>query len=81
MVPGSCARWSPCINPPTNPTEEQDELAGQGQVQKFNAGSDQAPTMAPTPSQAPTPPLVLFSTEDFFTKFMKMFMETTQAKA
>ena len=81
MAPGSCARRSPCVNPPADPTGEQDELAGQGPVRGFNAGSNEAPTKAPTPLEAPTPPLVPSSTKDFFTKFMKVFMETTQAQA
>ena len=80
MAPGSRARRSPCVNPPANPTGEQDELAGQSPVRGFNAGSDEAPTEAPTPPEAPIPPLVPSSTEDLFTKFMKVFMETTQAQ-
>ena len=71
MAPGSRARRSPRVNPPADPTGEQDELAGQGPVRGFNAGSD----------EAPTPPLVPPSTKDLFTKFMKVFMETTQAQA
>ena len=81
MAPGSRARRSPRVNPPADPTGEQDELAGQGPVRGFNAGSDEAPTKAPTPPEAPTPPFVPPSTEDLFTKFMKVFMETTQAQA
>ena len=64
MAPGFRARWSPCVNPPANPIGEQDE----------------ALTKTPTPPEAPTPPLVLSSTEDLFTKFMKVFMGTTQAQ-
>ena len=81
MAPGSRARRSPRVNPPADPTGEQDELAGQGPVRRFNAGSDEAPTEAPTPLEAPTPPLIPSSTEDLFTKFMKVFIETTQAQA
>ena len=80
MAPGSRARRSPCVNPPANPTGEQDELAGQGPARGFNAGSDEAPTKAPTPPEAHTPSLVPPSTEDLFTKFMKVFMETMQAQ-
>ena len=81
MASGSRARRSPCINPPADPTGEQDELAGQRPVRGFNTGSNEAPTKALTPPEAPTPPLVPSSTEDLFTKFMKVFMETTQAQA
>ena len=81
MAPGSRAQRSPCVNPPANPTREQDELAGQGPVRGFNAGSDEAPTEAPTPPEAPTLPLVPSSTKDLFTKFMKVFMKTMQAQA
>ena len=81
MAPRSRARRSPCVNPPANPTGEQDELAGQGLIRGFNAGSNEAPTEALIPLKAPTPPLVPPSTKDLFTKFMKVFMETTQAQA
>ena len=74
MAPGSrTTRRSPRVNPPVDPTE-QDELAG-AQGGRSNAGS----IKAPTPSEAPTPPLVPPTSEDLFTKFMKVFMETTQA--
>ena len=75
MAPRSCAQWSPCINPPTNSTGEQDELASQDPIQEFNTGNNKAPT------KAPTPPLIPPSTKNLFTKFMKMFMEITQAQA
>ena len=81
MAPGSCAQQIPCVNPSADPIGEQDELADQGPVPRFNAGSNEAPTKAPTPPEAPIPPLVPSSTEDLFTKFMKVFMETTQAQA
>ena len=81
MALGSRARRSPCVNPPADPTEEQDELAGKGPVRGFNAGSKEAPTEAPTPPEALTPPLVPSSTENLFIKFTKVFMETTQAQA
>ena len=80
MAPGSCARQSSRVNPLTNPTGEQDELAGQSPVRRFNAGSDEAPIKAPTPPEAPTPPLVPSSTKNLFIKFMKVFMEMTQAQ-
>ena len=73
MAPGSCTtRRSPCVNPPVDPTE-QDELAG-AQGGRSDAGSDEAPTPPEAPPPAPT-------SEDLFTKFMKVFMETTQAQA
>ena len=81
MAPGSRARQSPHVNPPADLTGEQDELVGQDPVRGFNAGSDEAPTKASIPPETSTPPLVPSSTEDLFTKFMKVFMETTQAQA
>ena len=75
MAPGSHAQWSSYNNPPTNPTEEQDELASpQDLVGRSDVGSDKAPT----PLETSTPPLVP-PTEDLFTKFMKAFVESTQA--
>ena len=81
MAPESHARLSLCINPPANPTREQNKLAGQGPIRGFNAKSDEAPTKASIPLKAPTLPLILFFTEDHFTKFMKVFMETMQVQA
>ena len=76
MAPGSrTTRRSPRVNPPVDPTE-QDELAG-AQGGRSDANSDEAPT----PPEAPTPTLVPPTSEDLFTKFMKVFMETTQAQA
>ena len=42
--------------------------------------SNKALTKAPTPPKAPIPPLIPSSAEDLFTKFMKVFIETTQAQ-
>ena len=81
MALGSRAWRSPCVNPPANFTGEQDELAGQGPIRRFNTESDEAPTKAPTPPEVPTPPFIPPSIEDLFTQFMKIFMETTQAQA
>ena len=64
---------NPCINPPDNISGEQDELAGA----KSDAGSNEAPT----PPEAPTLSLFPPPTKDLFTKFMKVFMKTTQAQA
>ena len=78
MALGSCARRSPCVNTPVDPAKELDELAGaQDPARRSNAGSDEAPT----PLEASTPPLVPPTSKDFFTKFIKVFMETTQAQA
>ena len=62
-------RQSPCVNPLANIPGEQDELAGA--TEKTNAGSNEASTS----------PLVLPPAKDLFTKFMKVFIETTQAQA
>ena len=75
MAPGSrTTQRSLRVNPPVDPTE-QDELAG-AQGGRSDAGSDEAPT----PPEISTPPPAPTS-EDLFTKFMKVFMETTQAQA
>ena len=82
MAPRSCACRSPCVNSPVNPAGELNELAGtQGPARKSNAGSDEALTKASIPPEALTLPLVPSPAEDLFTKFMKVFMETTQAQA
>ena len=72
----SCARRSSCVNTPVNPARELDKLAGaQGPARRSNFRSDEAPT----PPEASTPPLVPSTSKDLFTKFIKVFMETTQA--
>ena len=74
MAPGSRAQRSPRNNPPANPTKEQDELVSpQGPAERLDASSDEAST----PPEAPTPTLVI-PTKDFFTKFIKAFVESTQ---
>ena len=76
MAPESRNTWqSPCVNPPVNILGEQDELAGA--PRRSSAGSDKAPTFFETP----TPPLIPPPAEDLFTKFIKVFIETTQAQA
>ena len=76
MAPESrTTRRSPRVNPPVDPIE-QDEFAG-AQGGRSDAGSDNALTSP----EAPIPPLVPPPAEDLFTKFMKVFMETTQAQA
>ena len=81
MVLGSCARRGPCVNLLTDFTREQDELvSAQVLAKRSNAGSDETPTNALIPLEAPTLPLVSSFTEDFFIRFMKVIMETTQAQ-
>ena len=81
MALGSRAYWNPCVNTPVNPVGKLDELAGaQGSARRSNAGSDEVPTEAPTPPEASTLPLIPPTSEDLFTKFMEMFIETTQAR-
>ena len=78
MAPRSCTTCqSPCVNTLVDPAGELDELAGQGPARRSNVGSNEAPT----PPEASIPPLVPPTSKDLFTKFMKVFMETTQAQA
>ena len=73
----SCTtRQSSYVNLFVNPTE-QNELAG---AQDLGGRSDAGSDKAPTPSEAPTLPLVFLSPKDLFTKFMKVFMKMTQAQ-
>ena len=81
MAPKSCACRSPYVNTLPNSAGELDELAGQGPAKRSNVKSNEAPTKAPTPPEATTPPCVPHLSKDFFTKFMKVFMETTQVQA
>ena len=77
MILGLRACRSPRVNTPVDPAEELDELAGaQGPTRRSNPGSNEAPT----PLEAITPPLVS-PIKDLFTKFMKVFMEMSQAPA
>ena len=62
-------RRNPRVNLPDNIPGEQDELAG--------ARSDAGSNETPTPPEVSTPPLVPPPAKDLFTKFMKVFMETT----
>ena len=74
-------RRSSCVNTPVNLARELDELAGtQGTARRSNAGSDEVLTEAPTLPEAYTLPLVPPTSEDLFTKFMKVFIEITQAR-
>ena len=78
MAPRSRACRSPGVNTPVDPVGDLDELAGaQGPARRSNAGSNEAFTEVFIPPEAPTPPFVPLTSEDFFTKYMKVFMETT----
>ena len=71
-------RRSPCVNTPVDPAGKLNELAGaQGPVRGSNNDSDEAST----PPESSTPPLIAPTSEDLFTKFMKVFIEMTQAQA
>ena len=73
MALGSCITWrKPCVNTLTSIPREQDELVSA----RSDAGSDKTPT----PSKASTPLLVPLLAKDLFTKFMKVFIEMTQAQ-
>ena len=74
-------RQSPCVNTLIDLIGELDELAGQGHVRGSNAGSNDASTKASTLPEASTLPFVPSTSKDLFTKFMKVFMETTHAQA
>ena len=78
MAPGSRVCQSPCVKTPVDPAKELDELAGaQDPARRSNTGSNEALI----PPEASTPPLVPPTSEDLFTKFMKVFIELTQAQA
>ena len=80
MALGSHAQWSFYHNLLTNPTREQNKLASpQGLAKRSDIDSNKALTLPkiPTPPEAPISPLVL-SIKDFFMKFMKIFVESTQ---
>ena len=79
MTLGSCACRSPFVNPLAN-LIEQNKLKGQGLARWSNVRSDKALTKAHISLEAPTLPLVPPPIEDFFIKFMKMFMKDTQAR-
>ena len=81
MVPESYVWQSPYVNPLANLIEEQDKLVSQGLVRRFNNGSNEASTKTFTSLEALTLSLIPPSTEDFFTKFIKIFIKTIQAQA
>ena len=81
MAPKSYTQQSFCVNFLADPTGEQDEHTSQSPVQRFNVKSNEAPIKALTPPKTLTLPFVPLFIKDFFTKFMKMFMETMQTPA
>ena len=83
MALRSCIIRQTCyVNTPVNLAGELDELAGtQSPVKRSNAGSNKAPTKTLSLLETSTLPLILPTSEDLFTKFMKVFMEITQAQA
>ena len=81
MAPGSyTTHRNPRVNTPVDLVGELDELASaSGPAKKSNAGSEKAHIKASIFLEAPTQPLVPLTSENLFIKFMKMFMEITQA--
>ena len=76
MAPRSrTTQRSPRVNPPADIPREQNKLAGA--PGKSDANSNKAPTLP----EASTLPFVPPTSKNLFTKFMKVFMETTQAQA
>ena len=76
MALGSCTQWNPCNNPLADLIEKQDELADlQSLARRSDANSNKSSTL----SKASTPSFFL-STEDFFTKYMKIFVKLIQAQ-
>ena len=74
MAPKSyITRRNSCVNLLADILEKQDELAG--------ARSDAGSNKFPTPPEALTLSLVFLPAKNLFTKFIKVFMETTQAQA
>ena len=75
MALGSHTQRSPCNNPLSNPTGEQNEFIGpQDPAKRSDAGSDKAFTL-----HEAFIPLFVLSTKDLFIKFMKVFVKSTQA--
>ena len=82
IAPWSCACRSPRVNTLVDHAWELDELAGtQSRAKRSNVGSDEAFTEAPILPEAPTSLFVPPTSENLFTKFMKVFIETMQAQA
>ena len=68
-------RRSPHINLLANISREQNKLAGA--LRRSDINKDEAATLP----NALTPPVIFLPAKDLFTKFMKVFMATTQAQA
>ena len=79
MVPKSCTHQSSYVNPPADPTE-QDKLTGlQSLATRSNIRSNEAFTKVSTTSEASILPFIPLFTKNLLIKFMKIFIETTQA--
>ena len=78
MAPGSCTTWqSPCVNFPIDFIEQNELANAQGSARRSDASSNKTPILFETP----TPPLAPPPSKDLFSKFIKVFIETTQAQA
>ena len=76
MAPGFYIWRSPCNNPLADLTGDQDKLAGpQGSARRSDAGSHEALILPKAPILS-----LIFSIKDFFTRFMKTFVESIQAR-
>ena len=64
---------SVCINFLDNSTKKQNKFTGQGSAEIFNIISNKAPILF----ENLTSPLVFLLTKDFFTQFIKAFLENT----
>ena len=78
IILGSYACQSLCVNSPVDHTE-QNKLVGQSLARGFNAGSNKTSIKASTLQETPILTLVPPFTKDYFTRFMKVFIETTRA--
>ena len=78
MTSRFCVCRSSYVNPLTDFAGKQNKLASaQNLGRKSNVGSNEIPTKALTRPEAPISPFVPPPTKDLFTKFIKMYMETT----
>ena len=78
MTLGSHICWSLCVNFEANISGKQDELAGsQGLAERSYIRSHAAYTFL----EAPILPFIFPLTKNLFTKFIKVFIEITQAQA
>ena len=80
MALRSFAQWSSYVNPTTNSAGEYNELiSARDPIKRSNIGNNRVPTKASTPPEVLIPTLILFPIEDFFIRFLKVFIETTKA--